>query len=359
MQEKQELPSPEAEKKEKEFYDYAKKLLLFLLLLTMMAQEYPVIAQEKPDPLTMTDFAAALVNVHWRAEYNSDKSFSWQEIRGAGSLIELDGHMWLLTVEHNLRTPDEVPDGRGGYVPPTMLREWLTYPDSVNPDTQQVEGVQSTEVDFTKTQTPLDRSDNRDAAMLVELTDEQKKVVTDLGITPFTNVERVTRETLDTSKYFYLISAFQVDTPPAEDHERVWITQLAPTTEDEYRKQFKEAYPSIAKNPKFASTELIQKDLLPFTVSEVAQPLSNFLQDGQNVSLEKMNSVALCESMSGSVVVQSDKPLSSISSLSEVTVIGVLSGVSYLKNPIPLLSSDEAQLFCSSKEDFVNVAPIS
>ncbi len=331
---------------------YLVRILLAATLIFLMSQS-GVEARDfsngsEKDGTTIPQFAAALMSLHARADYNRSNEFAFEETRASGSFVEKDGKLWFLSIEHAVNIAHTMETGilgpEGDTVTPDTSESWITSFSGNEPDRM--------DVSFSNAP-PLVRG--HDAAVLTEVSEDVRDELDSMGIKPFTNIESVTKETLDPSQHYYLITTFSNNLDG--ENSQVWIAELAPSTDDEYRKRYVENFPWMEQNPKFATTELINPEFLPFTVKQVLQPIENLVPSDNGLDASRFSSIAACQSMSGAVVVMSPIPIDEAST-DDLTVIGSFSGPSYLTNPIPILDPNGDTMECSSVDDFLNVSPI-
>ncbi len=200
-----------------------------------------------------------------------------------------------------------------------------------------------------------------DESVLIEVPDEVKAQMQADGILPLNKVTEVGRKDLDPSKYYYIISSFNIGVPSEFDMTHIWVVQIAPSTEEKYRERYAELSPWLIDDPKmkekFEKTDFMPDNWLPFTVVQTPQTMDKIINPELNPDTQDWSRAALCEGMSGAVVVQSDVPLGQATP-SDIMVVGSLSGSLPLGDLIPIFAEDDLQINCSTIDDFVTVAGI-
>src|SRR5258708_17509282 len=209
--------------KDRSLREYIARILVFGSLLFLLSQS-GVEASKKPvgDHLNNNQFAAALMTLHSRSEYHRSDQFAIEEMRASGSFVEIGGKLWFLSVEHAAneakRLKTEVHNAASGSsLTPDHAKSWVTA----------FLGKSSNQLELSFDNAPALVNDH-DSHVINQVSYNVGKELQAMGITPFTRVESLTRETMDPNKYYYLITTFSSDIQGS--NPQVWIAQLHPST---------------------------------------------------------------------------------------------------------------------------------
>lgn len=243
-----------------------------------------------------------------------------------------------------------------GLQEPHSLLQWLTLPTEIDPVTGDIRDTVQLDMP------PMASSPDTvlvDPAVMVPLPEDIESLVRSQGIQPLTEVKHIGREDLSEDKYYYVISSYTFAPPPEMAALQFIITELRPSTEEAYREAYIAINPTVKDHPDFATTDFMPDEFLPFVIADAPFNFDTIPFDIESTGDKGLEGVSLCQGASGSVVVETDQPLTRDSNvdISDLTVIGVMSGTSSVEGHTPVLN-DEYQVFCGNIGDYATIAAI-